>query len=249
MRIEVAFTPALLTDPEGKVCLVIDVLRATSSLVTMFGRGLAEAIVVESIEEARRESAKRPGWLLCGEAGGLAPEGFDHGNSPSEFNQLDLSGRRAIVATTNGTMALARASACPVVLVAALLNLRAAARAALREAAIGGRDIAVLCAGNSRARHFSLEDAFCAGAVVDELVSPGGPTRLWSSATAARRLYRSYRGSALAAFREADHGAVLIALGFQRDLEFSAQRDRVRVVPRLERASDGSLHVLAGAAT
>jgi len=233
MRFEVAFTPELLPEPEGKVCVVIDVLRLTSAAVTMFGRGLKEALIVSTIEEALRQAA--PGLLLCGERGGFPPEGFDHGNSPAEFDRLDLRGRRAVLATTNGTDALVRAAACPVVLVGSLLNLSAATAAALLEATARKLDVALLCAGNGAGRYFSLEDAFCAGAFVSKLVEQEHDVQLWGSAKAALRLYRSYRGSAQAAFRDSDHGASIAKLGFGADLTLCAKRDRFRVVPMLER--------------
>ena len=246
MRLEVAFTPALLTDAERKICVVIDVLRATSTLVTMFGRGLAEALVAETVDEARRLAAARSGYLLCGEEGSLPPAGFDYGNSPSEFDGMDLTGRRAMLATTNGTGALARAAACPVVLVGALLNLGAVTEVAMGEASSAGLDIIVLCAGRDYGRSFNLDDTFCAGAMVDCMLSREGERPKPSNeAVAARRIYRSYRGSARTAFREADHGASLITLSLGRDLDFCAQRDRFAVVPRLERGSDGALRVVA----
>ncbi|MGB2695422.1 MAG: 2-phosphosulfolactate phosphatase [Dehalococcoidia bacterium] len=247
MRIEVAFTPALLTHPERKLCVVIDVLRATSTAATMFGRGLQELLVAETVEDARQLASNRPGHLLCGEEHSLAPPGFDHGNSPTEFDALDLSGRRAILATTNGTRALVRAAECPVLLTGALVNLRAVARVALREAAVRDLDVVLLCSGRNGARYFSLEDTFCAGAIVDVMLAHQGERpMLWNGAVAARRLYRSYRGSANVAFREADHGASLIALGLARDLDFCAQRDRFTVVPRLERRADGALALVSG---
>jgi 2-phosphosulfolactate phosphatase len=245
MHIEVAFTPALLTDSHRKVAVVIDVLRATTSLATMFNRGLAEAIVVEEIAGARKLAAEHPGWLLCGEEHSLPPEGFDYGNSPSEFDQLDLKGKRAVLVTGNGTKALARAAGCPVVLAGALVNLRAVVTAAYREAAERELDIVLVCAGRNHARYFSLEDTFCAGAMVDLLMRQEAERpRLWNDAAAAWRLYKSYRGSASAAFREADHGKSLVDLGLGRDLAFCAQRDTFDVVPRMQ-VDSGLLRVRA----
>lgn len=247
MNVEVCFTPALLTDPARKVAVVIDVLRATTSLATMFSRGLAEAVVVEEIDDARKLAAEHSGWLLCGEEHSLPPDGFDYGNSPSEFDQLDLTGRRAVLVTSNGTKALARAADCPVVLAGALVNLQPVVTEAYREAATGGFDIVLVCAGRNLARYFSLEDTFCAGAMVDALMNQEAEhPRPWNDATAAWRLYKSYRGSAAAAFREADHGASLVDLGLGRDLAFCAQRDRFDVVPRMHRGADGLLRVGVG---
>lgn len=246
MRLEVAFTPALLPEPGGRLCIVIDLLRLTSTLAVMFARGLEEALVAETVEEARRLGAARPDWLLCGEEGGFPPYGFDYGNSPSEFAGLDLRGKRAAVVTTNGTPALSRAAECPAVLAGSLLNITAAVECALAEARALGLDLALLCAGNSRGRYFSLEDAFCAGAMVEELSSREPALTLWSSATAALRLYRSYGGSAEEVFRESDHGAALVQLGLGRDLAFCSERDRFDAVPRLLRDRDGLLALRAG---
>lgn len=247
MRLEVAFTPSQLLEPGRKVCVVIDVLRATSSIVTMFGRGLSEALVAETVAKAEKLAVSRSDFLLCGERRGLPPEGFDYGNSPGEFAGLDLTSRGAIVVTTNGTRALARSAACPVVLVAALLNARAVVIRALGEARASGGDMVFVCAGQDSGRSLSLEDAFCAGALVEEAVNQRGEAPLLSdSAKVARRLYRSFRGSALAALQAADHGRELVKIGFGSDLEFCARRDVFSVVPRLSRSSDGLLRLSPG---
>ena len=243
MRLEVAFTPKELAEPEGKVCAVIDTLRATSSIVTMFARGLDELLVAPSIEAAREIAAREEGMLLCGEQGGLAPDGFDFGNSPAAFAEAELAGRRAVIATTNGTAALTEAARGRATLVCALLNAGATSRALLAEARTCGADIAVVCAGSGKGTYFSLEDAFCAGALVAELLACDDPPEPWSSAVAAARLYKSYEGTAAAAFRESDHGAGLAKLGFGRDLEFCARRDVFDVVPRVEIRPDGTIAV------
>jgi 2-phosphosulfolactate phosphatase len=243
VNIEVAFVPVLLTDASTKVCLVIDVLRASSTIVTMLDRGASEVLVCPTVEDARRLARAQPGrYLLCGEVNGLPPEGFDYGNSPSEFSTLDLSGRRLILATTNGTAALAAAADAPAVLVGSLLNLSAAAEAALREARSRGLDIAIVCAGRDHGRYFGMEDSFCAGALVERIlaVSSDRP-HLWNDALAARRLYRSYRRSPLAALNQADHSRSLLDIGLGHDVEFCAQIDISRRTPRLYRDRDGRL--------
>ena len=242
MRLDVALAPALLAGPERKVCVVIDVLRATSSLATMFARGLGEALVAGTVEQARALRAERPGHLLCGEEQGLAPAGFDYGNSPVEFDGLDLRGQRAIVATTNGTRALSTAAVCRSVYTAALVNASAAARAAAREARDAGLDLVLLCAGNGGGRLFSLEDAYCAGALVDALEQDEHGLELWSSARAALRLYRSYDGPE-EALRESDHARSLVAMGLGEDVTFCAQRDLFDVAPRLAREAGGTLRL------
>lgn len=241
MRIEVAFTPASLPNPEGKVCIVIDALRATSTLATMFARGLDAAFVAGSLAEARRQAAKRPGWLLCGEKRSLPPAGFDYGNSPKEFSKLDLRGTSAVFTTTNGTRALMRARACSAVFAGSMLNASAVARTAEREAGRRGQTLLIQCAGDLGGRAFDLEDAFCAGALVDLLTSGRKTLELNDEAETARRLYQSYGGSAIDAFRQAHHGAGLTRVGLGADVEFCTQRDLYRVVPALERTRGGLL--------
>jgi 2-phosphosulfolactate phosphatase len=243
MNIHVSFTAIRPTGPKQAVCVVIDVLRATSSLTTMFARGLTQALAVSSLTEARRQAARRAGWLLCGEKASLPPAGFDYGNSPSEFSQVNLSGRRAIVSTTNGTRALLLASDFQVVLAASMLNLSAVSRMVRREA----RDSAVLllCSGDRRGREYSLEDAFCAGAIVNSLAR-ASRDNLDDGAETALRLYHSFGGSALKAFRRATHGAGLARAGLEHDVRFCAAVDRYRAVPRLRRRTKAGALLMLG---
>jgi 2-phosphosulfolactate phosphatase len=249
MRVEVTFVPGLASDVEDKVCIVVDVLRATSTLVVLIERGVREVVVCGTLAQARR-IARQTGYLLCGETNSLPPRDFDYGNSPTEFATLDVDGRSAILYTTNGTRALRRVADAQAVLVGALLNRRAAAGAALAEAATAGCDIAIVCAGDAHGRRFSLEDTFVAGALVDSLLAQapaaGVRPRLWNDALAALRLYRSYHGRALACFRQADHARSLLDLGLEHDLKFCARTDVSTVVPRLRRGEDGLLRVVPG---
>jgi len=248
VRLDVALLPRLLRRPESSVCLLIDALRASSSVVTLFARGAEEVVVAGSTTAARRIAAQEPAiraggrYLLCGEVFGLAPRGFDYGNSPSEFAALDMHGRRIVLSTTNGTKALRRLTASPAVFVGALLNATAAVATLLAEARSRGIDAALVCSGLEAGNAFSLEDAFVAGALVENAIEQtrraSGDLTLSDAAMAACRLYQSYQGDALACFREAEHGRSLTGIGLGRDLEFCAQLDRYDAVPLLR--SDGS---------
>lgn len=231
MILDVCFTPVPPARPDRTVCLVIDVLRATSSLATMFARGIEGVLVAETVEEARRLAEADPGVLLCGEERCLPPEGFDYGNSPGEFDGLGLRSKRAIMATTNGTRALAMAAGCRAVYAASMLNVSAAARAAIEAAAPERLDIVALCAGTGG--RFALEDAFCAGAVVDVIERAASDIELADGAKAALRLYRSYDGSTLDALGDASHARLLESIGLGEDVTFCAQRDAFDVTPRL----------------
>jgi 2-phosphosulfolactate phosphatase len=232
VRIHVALTPKMLLEPATHAIAVVDVLRATTSLVAMFDRGLSRAIVAETLRDARKLSLEKLS-LLCGESKGLPLAGFDHGNSPAEFASLTLKNKSAVLWTTNGTRALAAAAQAPFVAAAALTNRRAASRRLVAEAERRSIDVQVLCAGTERGTAFALEDTAVAGALVDEMMALAPAARLSDSAWAARHLWRFYRGEASRAFRHAAHGRALAALGFDHDLEYAAQVDVSDVVPLL----------------
>lgn len=242
MRLDVALMPALLRAPAESVCIVVDVLRASSACVTMFESGI-EAVAVAPDPEAARQLREHlfPAALLCGEVDGLPPEGFDYGNSPLEFSRLDLRGRRAVLSTSNGTRALHAVAAAPAVLVGCLLNRAAVSRAALGLASRQALAVSVVCAGNNLGTAFSLDDCFAAGALVAQLAvdlhsdTTGPQPQLTDAAVMARRLYESYGGDALAAFREAGHGRALEGIGFAEDLRRCAELDRYAAVPQLQR--------------
>jgi len=256
MKLDVAFLPSLFRESGQYVCVVVDVLRASSSLVVLLERGVEEVLPASSIGEARR-LARRPAgphYLLCGERGGLPPPGFHYGNSPVEFAGLELGGRRAILCTSNGTRALARAAAAPLVLVGALLNATAVGRAAAEAAAERELGVAVVCSGDEGGTAFSLEDALGAGAIVDAILGLGreAPPRqapaarvgvrarleLSDGALAALTISRAHQGQEQAALRAGSHARDLEVLGLGEDLSFCARRDAFATVPHLQRDED-----------
>jgi 2-phosphosulfolactate phosphatase len=242
MKLDVAFLPSLLREPERYVCVVVDVLRASSSLVVLLERGVEEVLLAASVPEARRLARERPHYLLCGERGGLPPRGFQYGNSPVEFAGLDLTGQRAILCTSNGTRALARAATAPLVLTGALLNASAVARAAAEAAAKRGLDVAVVCSGDEGGTAFSLEDALGAGAIVDAILGLGREVprlELSDAALAALTIYRAHQGQEQAALRASSHARDLEGLGLGEDLSFCARRDAFASVPYLLRDAEG----------
>src|SRR5215216_4419006 len=233
VEIDVAVLPRDVVEPEGSVCVVIDALRATSTIATVLAGGAGRVIVAGTIDEARALRRELPEALLCGEVGGLPPEGFDYGNSPVEFEGLDLAGRTLILATSNGTRALSGLRSARAVLAGSLLNLSACARLAAAAATAHGA-LTVVCSGTELGTRFSLEDTVVAGA------SEGGRTTLSDAATAALRLWRGYAERPRAAFDDAVHGRALVRIGMAADLDRCAEVDRYAVAPRL-RVEDGRL--------
>lgn len=199
---------------DGRVCIVVDVLRASSTIVTMLERGCERVVVAAHIDGARALKERLPDHLLCGEAGGLPPEGFDYGNSPVEFSRLDLHGKSAILATTNGTRALVEvAGTASAVLVGCLLNLTAVVGAAARLAEEAGTGISIACAGDAG----SSEEDFAVGRAM--------------VAIAEGRVIEDVAREV----RESRHADTLRRIGLGADVEYCARMDASGVVPVLER--------------
>ena len=231
MRIDVTFLPPE-RPPEAQTCLVIDVLRATSCMAVLFGRGLEAIHPAASIEAARaiREELRDElgdGVGLFGEQDALPPDGFDRGNSPSEFARIPLPWREAVVATTNGTPALLACAGAPLVLAAAPLNASAVTEAALA----AGHDVLVVCAG--RRGHYADDDALAAGLLVRRLVAASAEPD--AEARRALDLIDGARDGLAAAMRATGHGQDLVRLGFGHDIAFCAESDRYDVAAALQR--------------
>lgn len=232
MRISVALTPKLLREPKQHVVGVVDVLRATTSAVTMLENGLLRAIISDNIQHARKLALANYA-LLCGEVKARPPAGFDYGNSPSEFAGLSFKGKSAVLFTTNGTRALSSAAEAPVVLAAAIVNRRAAAQRLVAEALNRQLDVAIVCAGVERGTAFSLEDTATAGAIVEAAIETEAAIAMTDTSWAALHLWRWYRGDVMRLFRQSKHGRALRELGFQDDLACAAQLDIYQSVPYL----------------
>ncbi len=231
MKIDVCFTPAELpaAGVAGRTVVVIDVLRATSTILEALSNGARAVAPVQTPEEATALAQRvgRQAALVCGERKGVKIEGFDLGNSPIEYTPERVSGKLLALTTTNGTQALLAVVAGARVLLGAFLNLGAVADtlAETKESAI------VVCAG--REGHFALEDGACAGALVLALRERVGRLTLNDAALAASALAKPYRERPLAILRSSGGGKALAALGLGEDLEFCAAVDRYELVPEL----------------
>lgn len=252
---------------EGNVCIVLDVLRASSTMLAMFEAGARELRLAESPEAALAVAGdRRSEFWVCGERDGLKCEGFDFGNSPAEVADANLAGRDVVYVTSNGTGALRAVADAPLVLVGSPRNEVAVVRQARREALANGWNITILCAGDDGGYGISLEDAFVAGMLIDRLVklsprrvAPEEPSDdsvamgVSDSAVMVHRLFRSYLGgihphatpeTIRSMFAEARSGRDLPAKGFTADLEYCSEIDVTTVVPRLD-LRDGRLVVVA----
>lgn len=215
---------------EDKIVVVIDVLRATSTMVTALANGCQAIVPVLTPEEALERRLTLLGALLGGERHAQRIEGFDLGNSPFEYVPEKVGGRRVIMTTTNGTRAIRAADAAPMVWMASFLNMQSIIWAILRQfeknRSLGG--IVVFCAGTED--RFDLPDTLCAGMLIDAL---GPDVALNDLGEAARMLYRSSAHGITDKIRDSVHGQRLITLGFEQDLLYCATPNILPIIPVL----------------
>jgi len=229
VHIDVVLNPAEIAqlparDLSATTCVVFDVLRATSSMITALAHGAVEIHPVCSIDEAHMLKARLPDALLGGERHGDMIPGFDLGNSPHEYAAAE--DRRIITTTTNGTVALRASAGAQRVLVGALLNLGAVAAALLASAP---PNVLLVCAGTFDM--FALEDAYAAGRLVTELAGAS----LGDAARAVAAVAARYP-NALDALLLARNGQALVATSRTADVEWCAQVSRYTVVGLMEAA-------------
>ena len=217
-------------DVQGRVVVVIDVLRASTTIAVALSNGARAVIPFESSEEAvsRSKSFERGDYKLAGERRNLMIPGFDLGNSPREYTREAIEGKSILFTTTNGTGALVAVQQAHEVLVGAFVNCTAIS-AMVRAAARARRDIAIVAAGSDR--HFSLEDAVCAGRFVRAIRRGRAETELNDAAAAVLLLERKYGNDIPRLFGDATHGRALSEAGFAEDLVICAQLDGYPVVP------------------
>ncbi len=246
LRLDVALLPGQKFNSARSVCVVVDVLRASSSIVTLLESGCTSVVAASTIERAHQIHSQLPDHLLCGEERGLPPQGFDYGNSPAEFSRLDLAGRSAILATSNGTRVLAAiATDSPAVLVGGLLNRTAVARAAAEIARQRGLGVAVVCSAAHGGGTFVLEDALGAGAIADAALTHDPELEASDAARFARDAFAVASADIEAAVRSAYHSQELIDEGLGEDVAYCARLDVSGVAPVLERTEDGQLRLRA----
>jgi 2-phosphosulfolactate phosphatase len=212
MPVDVVFTPARAAP--AAVGVVVDVIRATSTIARALASGYERVLCCAEIEDARALRARLPDSLLGGERQAVRVEGFDVGASPREF--LEARASTLILSTTNGTRAiLETAERCDRVLLGSLLNLSAVAVAAASD------DVSVVCAGFKGG--FALDDAYCAGRIVQRL--EGERTHAASGAA----LLADAFPVTLDGLNARTYGPA----GLEEDIAYCARVDLLDVVPEL----------------
>jgi len=227
MKINVAFLPADVNgrDLSDTVCVILDVFRASSSIVTALSNGCEAILPVLTIEEGQRLAREQGPCLLAGERHSLKIEGFDLGNSPYDFAAEIVKGRRIIMTTTNGTVAIRSTKGAYRTYIGSFLNATAVCQEILK----WGKDVLFVCAGTERL--FSLEDALCAGFMVEILQSQNPNASLTDAAYAAQLMYTQAKGALVEVTRNSRNGNRLYELGKAEDVIYCLQADLLDIVP------------------
>ena len=228
--VDVAVTPSLAAArPPVDVAVVIDVLRATSTIATALANGAESIVPVREPDEAislmRRLGRERV--LLCGERGSRLIAGFDLDNSPASYTAEAVAGKTLIFTTTNGTRALVEAANdAATVYCGALVNRRAVAHALLAGPAT---DAILVCAGNEGT--ISFEDLLGAGAIVAALCRETPAVECSDAARAAMAVHDAHAKRLTSAVASGKHARSLLDAGFGDDIAACAQLDVIDVVP------------------
>ena len=225
-KIDICLSPDLLHlhQPAGKAVVVVDILRATSSMVTAFAHGIERIIPVATLEECRKLQIQ--GYITAAERDGKKAEGFDLGNSPFGFMDESLTGKTLAMTTTNGTLAISKCAEAEEVLIGAFLNLAALAEYLRRQP----NPVLVLCAGwKGKA---NLEDTLFAGALAEEL---GGLWEYESDAPLmARMLYNSSKHNLRQTLNKSSHVHRLNRLDIDNDIDFCLKTSIYNTIPVLQ---------------
>ncbi|MEC0230899.1 2-phosphosulfolactate phosphatase [Paenibacillus alba] len=212
-----------------KTVIVVDVLRATSTIITALINGSKGIVPVETVLKAKEQYQE--GDLLGGERFCKKIPGFDLGNSPSEYTRESVHGKRIILTTTNGTRGIQKAMKADHILAGALLNSRACAQAAVDLK----RDTVILCAGTQDV--FSLEDGLCAGLILEELANELGDRNILTNdfGLAMRGCYLQTKDTLYEAILASANGKKMSKSGFHDDLIQCSRPNVANRVPILER--------------
>ncbi len=227
--LEVCFSPRLFPDiltREPFVVVLVDILRATTSICAAFHHGAKEIIPVATHEAAR--DYKDKGFLVATEKDGRKLDFADFGNSAFNFTRENIGGHTLVYCTTNGTQALAVAGGSGKVVIAAFINLSAVVRWLLAEHC----NTVILCSGWKN--KFCLEDSVFAGALSERLLQSGEYSTTCDSVAASVDLWHAASGDVLSYMEKAAHRKRLQRLGLDDILPYSFTHDLTTVIPVFE---------------
>ncbi len=211
----------------GKTSVVIDVLRASTVIVTALANGAREVIPVGTVDFAMKVSGNAFGGqtILCGERNTKKVEGFNLGNSPSEYKPEIVSGKSIILYTTNGSRAVVKAKFSENLFICCFNNLPAMAKHLLAL----NKDVEIICAGTNG--NFNLEDAVCAGRLIKEMEIENPDIEISDSGKASLVLNKDFGKTIKKMLKETEHGKLLSENGFGADIKDCAEFGSTDLIP------------------
>lgn len=229
-NIDVCLSPDLmhLYDVRDRTVVVVDILRATSCMTTAMAHRVHAIKPFSNLEDCL--AMKKQGYITAGERDGKKVDGFDLGNSPFEYMQENLDGKKIAFTTTNGTIAISKSTGAKEIIIGSFLNLSAVVEYLKN----GSNPILVVCSGWKG--KFNLEDTVFAGALIEKLNHHIIPD--CDAPIAAHHLYLRAQGNLMDFLKNSSHVSRLNELNIHKDIEFCLTPDKFNIVPVLE---DGSL--------
>ena len=229
-NLETLFIPEEIKNIElaGKLVVIIDVLRASTTIITALANGCRGFVPILSPDQAKEKAKQfeKERVLLGGEREGTKIEGFDLGNSPREYKREAVKDKIIIFSTTNGVKTLEMVKGAYRIIIGSFLNLQAICNYCANYKG----DISIICAGKEG--KFSLEDAACAGMLIDSFKNAFSGTCQESDANlTVRLLYKKFGNNILEILRKSQHGRYLESIGLGEDLKFCTQLDLFHIVP------------------
>ena len=218
------------SDVRGKTVVVIDILRASSTIVTALAHGARGVIPVRDMASASKisKSLNSPSYMMAGEKDGVKIEGYDLGNSPLDFTGETVGGKTIILNTTNGTKAIKRSGLAKNILIGSFLNLQTVVNY-LKQI---DHEAVLLCSG-WRGR-LSMEDLLCAGSIIYEITDGHLPTGARDGAQVAFGLYEKFRDDIEGCIKRSDYAERLRDIVHVDDITFCCRRDEMQILPVME---------------
>lgn len=225
MKVDIIFTADEVSQEKtkGKICVVIDVLRATSVMITALHNGAEKIFPFKDIKTIQERCKNLKNIIKCGERNALKIDGFDLGNSPLEFTKEKILGKDIYMSTTNGTKAVENSLSAEKIIICSFLNIKSVSEKLLEYK----KDVVIVCAGTNG--KFSLDDTLCAGLIIKEM-QKHTEIQMNDVLLAAVRISESHE-NIKDILKGSTHYERLLSLGFEKDMEHIFSLNKYSIVP------------------